>query len=179
MPGIFVGVLFFVAGVLTVILIYGMWEAVKAESNARRIFIERMSQLSGPLPELKRLSEEKERLEKVSFIKLKGVDKMKNQCKIKEIRLKDTAGFMKSKNYIKRFIAEYWQLKIRYKKLEVTVARYDWGMLDFKLACPIYILREQLRVMREYMELLKLRAEKEGISLEWSAGHEKKRINED
>ena len=39
MPGIFVGVLVFVAGVLTVILIYGMWEAVKAESNARRAFM--------------------------------------------------------------------------------------------------------------------------------------------
>lgn len=179
MPGMFVGILLFGSGILTLVLIYGAYEAVKAESNARRTFIERMRQLRGPSPELKRLLEEKERLEKVSFVKLKGVDKMKKQCEIKEIRLKDTASFMKSKNYIKRFIAEYWQLKIRYKKLEVTVARYDWGMLDFKLACPIYILREQLRVMREYMELLKLRAEKEGISLEWSAGHEKKRINED
>ena len=177
MPEMFVEILIFVGGALTLILVYGINEAVKAESNARRMFIERMRQLREPLPEEKRISEEIERLKK-SFIKLKGVDKMKNQCKIKEIRLKDTASFMKSKNYIKRFIAEYWQLKIRYEKLEVTVSRYDWGMLDFQLACPIYILREQLRVMREYMELLKLRAEKEGISLEWSAGHEKT-INED
>ncbi len=176
MPEMFVGILLFGSGILTLVLIYGAYEAVKAESNARRMFIERMRQLRGPSPELKRLLEEKERLEKVSFVKLKGVDKMKKQCEIKEIRLKDTAKLMKSKNYKKRFKAEYWQLKIRYEKLETTIARYDYGMLDFELTCPTNILHEQLKAMRGYMDILKLRAEKENIQLEWS---QEKTINED
>lgn len=176
MPEMFVGILLFGSGVLTVVLTYGAYEAAKAESNARRMFIEWMRQLCGPSPELKRLLEAKERLEKVSFVKLKGVDKMKKQCEIKEIRLKDTAKLMKSKNYKKRFKAEYCQLKIRYEKLETTIARYDCGMLDFELICPMDILREQLKVMREYMNILKLRAERENIKLECS---QEKTINED
>ena len=39
MPEMFVGILLFGSGILTLVLIYGAYEAVKAESNARRTFI--------------------------------------------------------------------------------------------------------------------------------------------
>lgn len=178
MPGMFVGILLFGSCVLTVVLIYGICEAAKAESNARRIFIERMRQLCKPLQEKKRLSEEIETLKRMPLVTTERMIKMKKQCEIKEIRLKDTAKLMKSKNYKKRFKAEYWQLKIRYEKLETTIARYDCGILDFELTCPIDMLREQLKAMGGYMDILKLRAEKENIKLEWSRDH-KNGINEE
>lgn len=37
--------------------------------------------------------------------------------------LKDTINFMTSDDYKDRLIAEYWQLKIRYQKLQVAIAR--------------------------------------------------------
>ena len=89
--------------------------------------------------------------------------------------LSDTVGAMCSDDYKARFMAEYYQTKIRYEKLkkfntkieaarntqycspkEVEMPKHD---------CPDELLREQQSVMGSYLHLLELRAEIEGIDL--------------
>lgn len=79
--------------------------------------------------------------------------------------LKDTVPMMISDDYKERFVAEYAQLKIRYKKLYAVLEKYAADKLDFKPTCPIEILYEQLDHMEAYLEILKIRAKYEGIEL--------------
>ena len=81
------------------------------------------------------------------------------------IELKDTVPMMISDDYKERFVAEYVQLKIRYKKLYAVLEKYAADKLDFKPTCPIEILYEQLDHMEAYLEILKIRAKYEGIEL--------------
>ncbi len=81
------------------------------------------------------------------------------------MELKDTIGFMTSEDYKNRFVAEYMQTKIRAEKLQSVVNRYDRGELDFKLNCPIELLKRQLRTMREYLLIMDCRADMEGVDL--------------
>lgn len=71
------------------------------------------------------------------------------------------------KAYKKRMIEEYKQLKERTHKLEKIINKYDASKLDFELSTPIYVLQDQLGLMRNYMDILKLRAEFEDIDLEY------------
>lgn len=81
------------------------------------------------------------------------------------MELKDTIGFMTSEDYKNRFVAEYMQTKICAEKLQIVVNRYERGELDFELNCPIWLLKRQLRTMREYLLILDFRAEMEGVVL--------------
>lgn len=91
--------------------------------------------------------------------------------------LKDTIPLMCSDDYKERFKAEYYQTKIRYEKLKkfntkIEAARsmaYDtFGKLKCPMPqhdCPDELLREQQSVMGNYLHLLELRAEIEGVEL--------------
>ena len=81
------------------------------------------------------------------------------------IELKDTVAMMGSDDYKERFVAEYVQLKIRYKKLYAVLEKYAADKLDFKPTCPIEILYEQLDHMEAYLNILKIRAKYEDIEL--------------
>ena len=81
------------------------------------------------------------------------------------IELKDTVEMMGSDDYKERFVAEYAQLKIRYKKLYAVLEKYAADKLDFKPTFPIDILYEQLDHMEAYLNVLETRAKYEGIEL--------------
>jgi hypothetical protein len=90
------------------------------------------------------------------------------------LELEDTVGAMCSEDYKARFMAEYYQTKIRYEKLKkfntkIEAARsvhYSTKRVEMpKHDCPDELLREQQSVMGNYLHLLELRAEIEGIEL--------------
>lgn len=82
------------------------------------------------------------------------------------IELKDTIDGMLSKDYKERFIAEYKQLVIRLDKLENVISKAKNNSLEFKLSCPRIVLETQAIYMRNYADILRMRARQEGISLE-------------
>ena len=82
-----------------------------------------------------------------------------------DYELKDTMYMMTSTDYKERFKAEYYQLEIRYGKLNAILYKWDKGELDFEPTCPREIYDRQKKVMREYLEILVKRAELEGIEL--------------
>lgn len=106
----------------------------------------------------------------------------------------DTIPLMLSGDYKERFIAEYRQAKIRYERLKrfnnrieaaqlkrANASPTNWaGMLgqimnvqsvtandvnEPKHDCPPELLREQQKKMGEYLHILEVRAEIEGIEL--------------
>lgn len=79
--------------------------------------------------------------------------------------LKDTVSLMLSGDYRERFIAEYRQVKIRRDKLRMMVDRWDAGLLEFTPTCSRDIYGFQLYVMDGYIDILRRRAEIEGIEL--------------
>ncbi len=91
------------------------------------------------------------------------------------MKLKDTVEMMGSIDYKERFKAEYYQLKIRYEKLKafcnkIEAARstvYDSSspLEEPKHDCPYEMLREQQRIMGEYLHILEVRAVIEGVEL--------------
>lgn len=87
----------------------------------------------------------------------------------KKLELKDTIALMTSSDYKQRFIAEYWQTKIRYEKLKDFSNRIELANLDIMSGpnhdVPYNVLREQQRVMSEYLHILELRAIIENIDL--------------
>ncbi len=68
--------------------------------------------------------------------------------------------------YKERMIEEYKQLKERYNKLHRLLVKYDAGTLDFTLNCPVDLLRRQAEAMWDYLYILEVRAEIEGVPLE-------------
>ena len=81
------------------------------------------------------------------------------------MELIETVELMQNVNYKKRFLAEYYQLKIRTEKLEAMVNKWDKGELDFTPTCDRKIYDDQLYYMCGYLNILKNRAEIEGIEL--------------
>lgn len=88
--------------------------------------------------------------------------------------LKDTVGLMNSNDYKERFKAEYYQTKIRYEKLKTFVTRiqaaeatkYQVNSVKEPVHdCPYELLRDQQRIMGEYLHILELRAVIENIEL--------------
>lgn len=65
-----------------------------------------------------------------------------------------------------RFREEHRDLKNRQAKLHKMLVRYDAGTLDFKPTCPVELLRQQEIVMSEYMRILEIRAQIEGVVLD-------------
>lgn len=80
--------------------------------------------------------------------------------------LEDTIDYMRSSDYKERFIAEYWQTKIRYDRLHELVVKYDANVINFKPNCPIELLKKQLSFMGNYLYILEVRAKIEDIDLE-------------
>lgn len=79
--------------------------------------------------------------------------------------LSETVNLMNSKNYKERFLAEYWQTKIRYEKLHEMTVKYEAGTLGFEPDCPIDLLLDQKKYMGLYLNRLEVRAEIEKINL--------------
>ena len=79
--------------------------------------------------------------------------------------LNGTISLMQSSDYKERFIAEYYQTKIRYDKLHKTVVKYEANKLEFKPTCSIELLKRQLSHMGQYLYDLEVRAEIEDIEL--------------
>lgn len=82
------------------------------------------------------------------------------------MELNDTIKLMESADYKDRFEAEYYQVKIRHDKLGAMLKKYDKNELDFKPKCSYSLLLNQYKVMGEYLDLLKLRADIEEVRLE-------------
>lgn len=79
--------------------------------------------------------------------------------------LKDTAAMMCSADYKERFAAEYYQLETRYLKLKDMVGKWDNGVLNFTPTCPRGTYYFQLKAMKEYLDILQIRAKLEGVEL--------------
>ena len=77
----------------------------------------------------------------------------------------DTVEFMLSNDYKERFISEYYQTEIRYNKLHEMIVRYEANTLNFEPKCSIDILKKQASYMGDYLYMLEVRAEIEGIEL--------------
>lgn len=82
------------------------------------------------------------------------------------LTLERSAELMLSGDYRARMAAEWAQVKIRLRRLQDMLDAYREGALDFKLTCPITMLREQALVMQEYVDILEKRAELDGFRLE-------------
>lgn len=83
----------------------------------------------------------------------------------RKIKLKDTINMMNSPDYKERFKAEYYQLKIRYEKLSNMVEKWDKDELNFTPTCPRQLYDFQLKVMKNYIDVLVIRASIEKIDL--------------
>ena len=91
------------------------------------------------------------------------------------MEFKDTIEMMMSEDYKERFKAEYYQTKIRYERLKkfntkIEAARMtEYGLgkkcIMPKHDCPEDLLRDQQRMMGEYLHILEVRAVIEGIDL--------------
>ena len=77
----------------------------------------------------------------------------------------DTVEVMASDDYKERFKAEYYQTEIRYNKLHEMIVRYEANTLNFEPKCSIDILKKQASYMGDYLYMLEVRAEIEGIEL--------------
>lgn len=81
------------------------------------------------------------------------------------MELKDTIEMMQSDDYKERFKAEYYQLKIRRDKLQITVNKIRNDSCNFEPKTPLSLLVHQLDLMNSYKYALEARAEFEGIDL--------------
>lgn len=84
---------------------------------------------------------------------------------MRAMELRDTVEMMNSEDYKERFKAEYYQLKLRYDKLDAMTVKYEAGTLNFTPSCTLELLKEQKMHMGCYLRCLKIRAEIEGINL--------------
>lgn len=80
--------------------------------------------------------------------------------------LAETASMMDSTDYKERFKAEYYQLKIRYEKLQLMIEKLRAGELEFTPVCKEETLGAQLIYMLGYLKVLEYRAKQEGIVLD-------------
>ena len=81
------------------------------------------------------------------------------------MQLKDTVEMMNSEDYKERFKAEYYQLLIRYDGLLSMLIKWENNMLGFEPKCSKETLENQVIFMQGYLDILRLRAEIEGIDL--------------
>lgn len=82
-----------------------------------------------------------------------------------QMTLEMTKDMMTDADYKTRFRAEYWQTKIRYDKLRRMLVKWEVGTLDFTPTCPKVLLTEQASYMGNYLRVLEIRAEMEGVDL--------------
>lgn len=84
--------------------------------------------------------------------------------------LNETKTMMMSDNYKERFVAEYWQTKIRYEKLKafcnkIEASSYSMNVEEPKHDCTLGLLKEQQCAMGQYLHILEIRAVIEGVDL--------------
>lgn len=79
--------------------------------------------------------------------------------------LKNTIDLMISEDYKERFLAEYYQLKIRHDGLCNMIDKWDKDELNFTPTCSMMTYGLQLKAMEDYLAILKERAVMEGIEL--------------
>lgn len=84
------------------------------------------------------------------------------------MELKDTVALMNSEDYKDRFVAEYMQTKIRYEKLKKMTTKYEAGTLKFEPKCDLALLKNQQTSMGHYLHFLEVRAEIEGINIDFN-----------
>lgn len=84
---------------------------------------------------------------------------------VNSLDLHMTIDLMDSTDFKDRFKAEYFQTKIRYEKLNTMLIKMEAGTLGFAPLCPKEVLEDQLYYMNEYLKVLRIRAEIEGIDL--------------
>ena len=82
------------------------------------------------------------------------------------MELRDTVEMMNSEDYKERFKAEYYQVVIRYKKLQNMLDDWDNGFLKFTPTCPRSTYNMQIRAMTDYIAVLEARAVMEGVDLD-------------
>lgn len=81
------------------------------------------------------------------------------------MELEETVKGMNSLDWKERFKAEYWQVKIRWRKLHRMLVKCEAGTLDFELNCSLELLKKQAFHMGSYIYILEVRAEIENIDL--------------
>ena len=81
------------------------------------------------------------------------------------MKLIDTVPLMNSEDYRDRFIAEYYQVYIRFVKLKAMLEKWDKDELDFEPTCPYSTYEMQIKAMRDYIAVLEARAVMENIDL--------------
>lgn len=79
--------------------------------------------------------------------------------------LNETVDLMLSDRWEDRLVAEYWQTKIRYNALHKTLVKLDAGTTSLSLTDKDQ-MRNQKRLMGEYLYQIEVRAEREGIDLD-------------
>lgn len=88
-----------------------------------------------------------------------------NNIAKREMILNDTVEMMNSVDYKERFKAEYYQVVIRYRKLNEMLKKWDKCELSFIPTCPRSIYDIQIKAMKEYIAVLEARAVMEQIKL--------------
>lgn len=90
-----------------------------------------------------------------------------NNCKLDILgdSFEQSASLMLSKDYKDRFKAEYIQLRTRYDRLKAFVDKWDEGNLTFTPTCPRETYNFQLKAMKEYLDILVIRAKIEDVEL--------------
>ena len=66
-------------------------------------------------------------------------------------------------DYKRRMVTEYRGLKEKYNALHKMLVKADAGTLGFELNCPVELLKKQASLMGQYLNVLEIRAEIEGI----------------
>lgn len=79
--------------------------------------------------------------------------------------LNKLSKLMLNSDYKERLIKEYTELKTRYNRLQEMFDKWDEGKLDFTPTCPRELYNMQLRAMKEYLDILVIRAKFEDIQL--------------
>ena len=86
------------------------------------------------------------------------------------MKMSDTIAKMLSKDPKDRMWAEYWQTKIRYRKLKAFTNRIEAARLQGKPepqhSCSYDLLRKQQSIMGEYLHVLELRLAIDGLNID-------------
>ena len=93
------------------------------------------------------------------------------------MELKDTINLMQSDDYKERFAAEYLQTKIRYQKLHKMLVKWEAGTIGFEPKFKKHVLEEQAWTMGNYLKKLEIRAEIEGVDIDWYMQNERTVVN--
>lgn len=75
-------------------------------------------------------------------------------------------NLLNSEDYKERMKGEYLFIKEKYEKLHRIIVKYDAGTLGFDLTCDIRLFRDQAAAMGQYLYLLEVRAQIEGVELQ-------------